>query len=246
MEHRPSRGIAPTMASSSFSKSMLSMRSASSMTRHLQVRREKPFVFSKWSTRRPGVATTTCGSFASASACAAISTPPTTQTHRRPMAAPKASKTSWICTASSRVGASATPKSRLGFSRSLWRMGRPNAPVFPLPVSARPMTSRPLNATGIAAFWIRVGFAQPSSPTASTSAACRPSADHAGLPVSAPSSAAAGSSSSSASSAAAAAASSSASETSARAAGAARAFFPSGAAGASAALRFFAAWRASS
>ena len=40
----------------SCSKSMLRIRSASSITRNFRARKLKPFVFSRWSTKRPGVA----------------------------------------------------------------------------------------------------------------------------------------------------------------------------------------------
>lgn len=48
------------------------------LTRYLIVRKLKPLVFDRWSTRRPGVPTTMCGRFAKAIACAIMSTPPTT------------------------------------------------------------------------------------------------------------------------------------------------------------------------
>jgi hypothetical protein len=41
----------------SVSKSMFSIRSASSMTKYLRALKLKPLVFSKWSISRPGVAT---------------------------------------------------------------------------------------------------------------------------------------------------------------------------------------------
>ena len=74
-----------------------------------------------------------CGCFARAKDCCATSTPPTIHTHLNPMALPNASKTSWICTASSLVGARTVPNNRDGFSSNLCMMGNPNAPVFPLP-----------------------------------------------------------------------------------------------------------------
>lgn len=53
-------------------------------------------------------------------------------------------------------------------------MGRRNAAVFPEPVSARPMRSRPVSATGIALRWIGVGAVYPSVPQASTRLSERP------------------------------------------------------------------------
>lgn len=42
-------------------------------------------------------------------------------------------------------------------------MGRANAAVFPLPVSARPIKSRPCSASGIDSAWIGVGALYPKS-----------------------------------------------------------------------------------
>ena len=58
-------------------KSIFNIRSASSITRYFTERSEKPLVFSRWSTRRPGVAMTTWGFLASARACVIMSMPPT-------------------------------------------------------------------------------------------------------------------------------------------------------------------------
>ena len=78
--------------------------------------------------------------------------------------------------------------SREGFSSNLCMMGNPNAPVFPLPVSARPITSLPASATGMAFRWMRVGLLQPTAVVASTRAVCKPKAAQAGLPSSSSSS----------------------------------------------------------
>mmetsp|Transcript_970 Transcript_970/g.3065 ORF Transcript_970/g.3065 Transcript_970/m.3065 type:complete len:223 (-) Transcript_970:318-986(-) len=93
---RRSRGITCKILSSSSSKSIDSILSASSSTRNLMVRRLKPLVFSMWSTRRPGVPITTCGFFASATACDTMSTPPTTTHDLSPRPAPSASNCSPI------------------------------------------------------------------------------------------------------------------------------------------------------
>ena len=56
-------------------------------------------------------------------------------------------------------------------------IGTPNASVLPEPVRARPHTSRPSIATGMAAVWIMNGWANP--------AAARPSSMRGGTPRSA-------------------------------------------------------------
>mmetsp|Transcript_102027 Transcript_102027/g.283984 ORF Transcript_102027/g.283984 Transcript_102027/m.283984 type:complete len:234 (-) Transcript_102027:55-756(-) len=154
-----SRGTTSRILSRASSKSMESRRSASSMTRYLMVRRWKPLVFSRWSTKRPGEATTTCGRLASAMPCVTMSRPPTITAVCSLMPLPMASNCSPICTQSSRVGARTTAKKRCGSSSSLCTMGNAKAPVLPLPVSARPMMSRPCKAQGIASCWIFVGRA---------------------------------------------------------------------------------------
>ncbi len=103
----------------SVSKSMLSILSASSITRNLRERRLKPFVFSRWSTRRPGVAVRgcgysvwynnqsidlpmiMCGFLARLRDCVTMSTPPTITLTLTPIPAPKASNCSPIWNASS-------------------------------------------------------------------------------------------------------------------------------------------------
>jgi len=56
---------------------------------------------------------------------------------------PSASNCSAIWKASSLVGVRTRECSRCADARRHWRIGRANAPVFPEPVSARPITSRP-------------------------------------------------------------------------------------------------------
>mmetsp|Transcript_9741 Transcript_9741/g.31227 ORF Transcript_9741/g.31227 Transcript_9741/m.31227 type:complete len:222 (-) Transcript_9741:99-764(-) len=175
---RSSRFTACRIVSSSFSKSIESMRSASSRTRHRAFRNETPLVCWRWSTSRPGVATTTCGCFASAIACSTMSIPPTTAIACSPSPAPSPLNASTIWTASSRVGASATPYIRRGSASSRWIVGTANAPVFPDPVSASPITSRPSRAGGIASRWISVGRAHPNVTHASHTFSCTCSASH--------------------------------------------------------------------
>lgn len=60
---RRSRGRTLRILSRMGPKSRSRSLSASSMTRYFRFRREKPLVFSRWSSNRPGVATTICGFF---------------------------------------------------------------------------------------------------------------------------------------------------------------------------------------
>mmetsp|Transcript_22477 Transcript_22477/g.74117 ORF Transcript_22477/g.74117 Transcript_22477/m.74117 type:complete len:201 (-) Transcript_22477:19-621(-) len=167
--------MAWTIVSSSFSKSIASSLSASSSTRYRTPFTEKPRVFCRWSTSRPGVPTTRCGRLASRIACCTMSTPPTTTATLTPIIEPSASSCSPICSASSRVGEMMRPKSGWGASSSRLSTGRPKAAVFPEPVSARPMTSRPASAHGIASHWMAVGALKFIFWQASQSGSARPS-----------------------------------------------------------------------
>lgn len=53
-------------------------------------------------------------------------------------------------------------------------MGRPNAAVFPLPVSAKAIISRPDSAYGKTSLWIAVGDLQLSAETAAHSSGHKP------------------------------------------------------------------------
>eukprot|EP01139_Manchomonas_bermudensis_P020174 Amastigsp_a678067_66.p3 type:complete len:194 gc:universal Amastigsp_a678067_66:721-1302(+) len=158
-----SDGTAARIVRSSSSKSMLRMRSASSSTRNLSVRSENPFVFSRWSTMRPGVPTMMCGFFARFTACVTMSTPPTTVTVRAPIAEPMSVNCCAIWIASSRVGVMQSANTGDGAARSALSTGRAKLAVLPEPVSASPMMSRPWSAHGMASAWIPVGPAQPIS-----------------------------------------------------------------------------------
>jgi hypothetical protein len=74
-------------------KSRSSSLSASSKTRYFRSRSENPLVFSRWSSKRPGVATRICGFFPSPIAYITISTPPINNTHLTAIILPKASTT---------------------------------------------------------------------------------------------------------------------------------------------------------
>lgn len=120
-------------------------------TKNCKFLKLNPFVFSKWYCSLPGVATTTCGFFAKATACVISSIPPTTVTHRTPIALPKASNCSVIWYASSLVGAITHANNPRGSSHNFCRIGSANAAVLPEPVEATPMMSLPSSAWGSAA-----------------------------------------------------------------------------------------------
>jgi hypothetical protein len=136
---RPSLGSTLRILSRMGPKSRSSSLSASSITRYFRFRIEKPFVFSRWSNSRPGVATMTWGFFPRAIPWGTISMPPTKTAHLTLIREPRASTCCAIWTASSRVGARMRPKKGWGFSIRAISMGRTKAAVFPEPVSARPI-----------------------------------------------------------------------------------------------------------
>mmetsp|Transcript_15924 Transcript_15924/g.28289 ORF Transcript_15924/g.28289 Transcript_15924/m.28289 type:complete len:239 (+) Transcript_15924:752-1468(+) len=172
---RRSLGITLRIWSISSSKSIFSRRSASSRMKWRSARRLNPFVLARWSTTRPGVPTITCGRFASAIACAIMSTPPTSAAHLTPMPLPNASNCSPIWMANSRVGESTRQNSACGLSSSSWRTGSAKAPVLPDPVCASPIMSCPCSSCGMACSWIADGFFHPSVAAASASCSCTPS-----------------------------------------------------------------------
>mmetsp|Transcript_7082 Transcript_7082/g.15455 ORF Transcript_7082/g.15455 Transcript_7082/m.15455 type:complete len:280 (+) Transcript_7082:318-1157(+) len=121
-----------------------SIRSASSTTTYVH-RESSVFFLASSSVSRPGVATTTSGALRSASTCGALGTPPWRHTELTPHGWPKRTLSSWICTASSRVGARMTQRgsarpccgghSAASNSPSIWcSTGKRNAPVLPEPV----------------------------------------------------------------------------------------------------------------
>ena len=73
--------------------------------------------------------------------------------HLTPMLEPRASNCSEIWKANSLVGVRTRVWSRWGEASSDWRMGRAKAPVFPEPVSARPITSLPKVQEGTGGNW---------------------------------------------------------------------------------------------
>lgn len=144
-------------------------------TKNFKFLRLNPFVFWRWSFRRPGVATMTWGRLARPTACCILSIPPTSTKHRAPMAEPRLSNCCAIWYASSRVGARTHANNPFGSSQSFCKIGSANAAVFPDPVSATPMISRPCNAWGSACCWISVGFLKLTFSRASSKGSMRPS-----------------------------------------------------------------------
>mmetsp|Transcript_25316 Transcript_25316/g.63323 ORF Transcript_25316/g.63323 Transcript_25316/m.63323 type:complete len:284 (-) Transcript_25316:116-967(-) len=159
--------ICPAMDRSCGSKPMSSMRSASSSTRYVVLRRLRwPSVTR--SMRRPGVPTTTLGSSRSSRICPDRDAPPKTTVARTRAGRENLANSAWICIASSRVGASTTtagPRAspRLagaaggGCALTWTRAGRRKPSVLPLPVSAMPTTSRPFSRHGHAMLWTALG-----------------------------------------------------------------------------------------
>ncbi len=155
-------GVAERIASSSSAKPMSSISSASSrMTTSTLSRRRLPRV--RWSTARPGVATTTwsrAGGPAAAGRSAArrrrggpgrrgrarSGGPP-----RRPASPARGSARG---PGRRDVPASARPRPP---AASRWRIGRAKAAVLPVPVGASASRSRPARRGGIAASWTGVG-----------------------------------------------------------------------------------------
>ena len=156
-----------------------SIWSASSNTRNcVSSRRTAPR--SIRSSKRPGVATRIEVPFSRRRLWPVIPAPPTTRTVLRCEPEENADKLSAICFASSRVGARISARVVFGegfspFFISASSIGRPKAAVLPVPVWARPITSRPFIACGIACAWIGVGSVMPSSASLVTRRGASPS-----------------------------------------------------------------------
>mmetsp|Transcript_70410 Transcript_70410/g.195965 ORF Transcript_70410/g.195965 Transcript_70410/m.195965 type:complete len:244 (-) Transcript_70410:371-1102(-) len=161
------------------SKPMSNIRSASSSTKYVTEPRDTTPESTK-STSRPGVATTICAPYRSLLCWPHLSQPPYTLTvWMRPLSLPPdisntLPASSVICTASSRVGTSTriTGDAVASFpadSARPWRAlrsrctaaGSRNASVLPLPVCARPITSRPASTSGRACACIGMGAEMP-------------------------------------------------------------------------------------
>lgn len=138
------------------SKSPFSMRSASSTTRYFRLSKENVSQPVRWSARRPGIATTICGRCISFWLSIIWSVPPDTTQTRTPIAWPATRNCSDIWYASSCVGVKTKAKWLTGSSLSFSRMGKAKAKVFPDPVLAAPMQSRPDKIAGIQFCWMGV------------------------------------------------------------------------------------------
>ena len=149
---------ADRMVSMSSAKPMSSISSASSSTTISRCDRSS-VPRDRWSTARPGVATTTSTPRASSRSWRPIGCPPYTGSTRAPSERPYRCIASETCMASSRVGASTSPSGaasrRPAGSRA--SIGRANAAVLPVPVAACPSRSLPASSGGIASRWIGVG-----------------------------------------------------------------------------------------
>ncbi|OMH83980.1 hypothetical protein AX774_g2527, partial [Zancudomyces culisetae] len=145
------------------------IRSASSRTKNVARRRfvtRPPFAASK-SIIRPGVHTTISAPRLNSAIWSLIGAPPYALTVRIPSPFPKMRHSFPICIASSRVGVITTPIGPSPFLSSrcpliCLSIGNTKASVFPLPVLAIPITSRPISIAGIACAWIAVGFSKPA------------------------------------------------------------------------------------
>mmetsp|Transcript_37501 Transcript_37501/g.120542 ORF Transcript_37501/g.120542 Transcript_37501/m.120542 type:complete len:216 (+) Transcript_37501:1102-1749(+) len=161
----PEAGSLSTISRSCGSKPMSSMRSASSKTKNSTfcVR----MVWSRiMSARRPGVPTMRSSlppSIRISRSCMCFFCPPNTHAVRHPKAAARGRASSWICWASSRVGASTNASGPRVF-RFSFRLdaashsrGRRKPMVLPEPVWATATTSLPRNVSGRDWAWMGVG-----------------------------------------------------------------------------------------
>mmetsp|Transcript_67359 Transcript_67359/g.133484 ORF Transcript_67359/g.133484 Transcript_67359/m.133484 type:complete len:203 (+) Transcript_67359:1045-1653(+) len=128
---------------------------------------------------RPGVATRTCTPASISVSCFSRGAPPYTHAAAMPNGLPKRLHSASIWHASSRVGArtsvvscgSTRPEASAAMRESA---GARKAKVFPEPVRAMPITSRPLIATAHAVAWMGDGTLKPAPRMISISAAGKP------------------------------------------------------------------------
>mmetsp|Transcript_9425 Transcript_9425/g.30762 ORF Transcript_9425/g.30762 Transcript_9425/m.30762 type:complete len:217 (-) Transcript_9425:370-1020(-) len=143
------------------------MRSASSKTtKETRVNASmRPCCMVNKSMRRPGVATIISAPLFKSAICSATRPPPYTFAARMSAAPKTAFASRKICSASSLAGAITNtigpwlPSKTFGWSAACRTAGNKNAKVFPEPVFATPMTSRPHISAGIACFCTGNGVA---------------------------------------------------------------------------------------
>ncbi len=116
------------------------------------------------SSKRPGQATKISVPRLSAAICGPLPTPPYAVILRMRVNLPNCTADSWICSASSRVGARISARVWRNLPVvNLLRIGNKNAAVLPVPVCAKPSTSRSSSTIGIACAWIGVGVSYPAA-----------------------------------------------------------------------------------
>mmetsp|Transcript_56010 Transcript_56010/g.157883 ORF Transcript_56010/g.157883 Transcript_56010/m.157883 type:complete len:238 (+) Transcript_56010:2432-3145(+) len=127
---------------------------------------------SRKSFSRPGVAMRIWGRVLISASCAPFGAPPYRHVARIPTEAPNVFASHSIWQASSRVGAITStaggPRKLSLLSMSLAKAGSRKASVFPEPVFATPIRSRPDVSTGHAYCWIAVGAGKPVATKADT------------------------------------------------------------------------------
>mmetsp|Transcript_24391 Transcript_24391/g.52801 ORF Transcript_24391/g.52801 Transcript_24391/m.52801 type:complete len:495 (-) Transcript_24391:161-1645(-) len=172
------------MLCTSSSKPRSSIRSPSSRHRYLQMSMFS-FFFVRWSFSRPGVATMQCTPYLCAlSTRSLLDSPPITRAHRISglpaflKVSQKCCTFSYVCLASSLLGQRISPRGPSfpsrgmlsSSSRANMTMGRAKVSVFPDPVNAMPMMSRPESSAGMPCTWMGVGRVMPLALSASSMA----------------------------------------------------------------------------
>mmetsp|Transcript_18335 Transcript_18335/g.36888 ORF Transcript_18335/g.36888 Transcript_18335/m.36888 type:complete len:260 (+) Transcript_18335:919-1698(+) len=156
------------MPTTSSWKPMSNMRSASSKTKY-ETNLSSTTSESAKSMRRPGVPTKRCTPFFKCDCCVHLLPPPYTHATRTAELLKIFWASSEICTANSRVGAKTSAEVVIHdcFRQSdtaaprLTAKGIRKAKVLPLPVCAKPITSRPMTTNGMACAWIGIGALKP-------------------------------------------------------------------------------------
>ena len=103
--------------------------------------------------------------FSNASIWSSRDAPPYTGKMTRSHSLPIGCNTSATCNASSRVGTKTRPRGARtrAYLSAHANIGTPNASVLPEPVLARPQTSNPRIATGMASVWMAKGAEKPAA-----------------------------------------------------------------------------------